>query len=283
VTHTSSPRPFDERAALQELERLAEKIQATRRQRQEAVAEFESFVKTFRDDRYSELVAKDAARPLPTVPERRMPEAFPAPPIPQPAVAAPREPEVSTPPVPRAAVDDDEPIVPMARPRVDPLAWLSKSPRQIAAAAIGALALGAFVVWLFGGFGTSDAPDTTPSTVAPASRSETPAPAAGGPQPVASTGPAGAAPVPAPPRALNIELITSRPVWTRVIVDDQKVIERELPKDSRIPLSADRAIAIRAGDAGAIRLTVAGKDAGVLGRDGQIAARTLTAPPSPRR
>jgi hypothetical protein len=79
------------------------------------------------------------------------------------------------------------------------------------------------------------------------------------------------------PRALNVVLTTSRPVWTRVIVDDRKVIERELPGSQTIPLGADRAIAIRAGDAGAIRLVVDGKDIGVMGRDGQIASRAFTA------
>jgi hypothetical protein len=80
-----------------------------------------------------------------------------------------------------------------------------------------------------------------------------------------------------PPRALNVELTTTRPVWTRVTVDGSKVIERELPGGQQISIGADRVVAIRAGDAGAIRLVVDGKDLGVLGRDGQIGTRTLTA------
>ena len=76
---------------------------------------------------------------------------------------------------------------------------------------------------------------------------------------------------------MNVVLTTTRPVWTRVTVDDRKVIEREIPGSQTIPLGADRTIVIRAGDAGAIRLTVDGKDAGVLGRDGQIASRTFSA------
>jgi hypothetical protein len=39
---------------------------------------------------------------------------------------------------------------------------------------------------------------------------------------------------------------------------------------------ADRAIAVRAGDAGAFRLIVDGKDLGVLGRDGQVFDRVFT-------
>jgi hypothetical protein len=90
-------------------------------------------------------------------------------------------------------------------------------------------------------------------------------------------GPAAPAPTAGPPRALNLELITIRPVWTRVIVDDRRVIYRLLAADERIPLGADRAIAVRAGDAGALRLIVEGKDLGVLGRDGQVFERVFTA------
>jgi hypothetical protein len=88
------------------------------------------------------------------------------------------------------------------------------------------------------------------------------------PTPVASSGPA---------RALNVQLVTLRPVWARVTVDDKKVIEREIPGGQTIPLGADRSISIRAGDAGAMRLIVDGKDQGTVGRDGQPATRTLTA------
>jgi hypothetical protein len=126
------------------------------------------------------------------------------------------------------------------------------------------------VSWLWGGSGNG--PDATPGdsrpAAAPAAQSP-PATAPAQPTPVASTGPA---------RALNVVLMTSRPVWTRVTVDDRKVIEREIPGGQTIPLGADRAIVIRAGDAGAIRVIVDGKDSGVLGRDGQIALRTFTAP-----
>ena len=40
---------------------------------------------------------------------------------------------------------------------------------------------------------------------------------------------------------------------------------------------ADQAIAIRAGDAGAFRLFVDGKDLGVLGSDGQIFEQSFSA------
>jgi hypothetical protein len=283
MTEPNPPRPFDERSALQELEQLAEKIQSTRRQRQRAVAEFETFVKTFREDRYEELIAAQAAQAAEASRDRRVahvrppspPPPSPVPPAPAPQVAERR---VAEPPSPAPAI---------ARPAIEPassravssptratslagtFAFADVRPRLIAAVAV--LLLVVIAVWNWSasrGTATPAQPATSaPATPAPATRAEPPPTPT--PQPVASSG---------PPRALNIELVTLRPVWTRVIVDDQKVIERELPKDSRIPLGADRAIAIRAGDAGAIKLTIEGKDAGVLGRDGQIGTRTLRAP-----
>jgi hypothetical protein len=120
--------------------------------------------------------------------------------------------------------------------------------------------------------------------VVPAAPSDASAvPAASSPQaqpadaaPVVTTPAPAPAPPAGPPRALNIELVTIRPVWTRVFVDDRRVIYRLLAADERIPLGADRAIAIRAGDAGAFRLIVNGKDLGVLGRDGQVYERVFT-------
>ena len=275
------PRPFDERAALDELERLAEKIQSTRRQRERAVAEFNAFVKTFKDDEHATRLAalQPVARteatvpPRPPVPppiERRAAEATP-PPAPAPAPAAP---------VMIAADPDAEPIAWTASksksPSLDLPALLATPRGRIGLAAASLLVVVLLVSWLVSQSGNATpenepaaapAAQTPPaSTPAPASSPATAAPLT--PTPVASTG---------VPRALNVVLMTSRPVWTRVIVDDRKVIERELPGSQTIPLGADRAIAIRAGDAGAIRLVVDGKDIGVMGRDGQIGSRAFTA------
>jgi hypothetical protein len=277
VSDTTTPRPFDERAALQELEALAERIQATRRQRQEAVAEFESFVKGFREDRYQELIAAQAAQSSVPAAGVRKTEPRPAPAPESRAMPAPdsRNPIAPSPTIPAKAVPTAPPhIVPAAlpRPTVDVVSLLKAPRARLALAGVGVAALVVIGAWLW--FRSPDTP-SQPATSTPAAQTEPPAAAA--PQAVASTGPADSARA-TTPRALNIELITLRPVWTRVVVDGQKTIERELPKDSRIPVGADRAIAIRAGDAGAIRVTVNGKDQGVLGRDGQIAARTWTAP-----
>ena len=282
------PRPFDERTALDELERLAEKIQSTRRQRERAVAEFNAFVKTFKDEDHATRLAalhpvarNEAAVPTrppvapitsiaPTI-DRRATEPAPPPPAPTPEPAAP---------VMIAADTDAEPIAWTASksksPSLDLSALLATPRGRIGLAAAGLLVVLLLVSWLVSQSGNAT-PENEPAA-APAAQTapvRTPAPAASPaaaapstPTPVASTG---------VPRALNVVLTTSRPVWTRVIVDDRKVIERELPGSQTIPLGADRAIAIRAGDAGAIRLVVDGKDIGVMGRDGQIGSRAFTA------
>jgi Domain of unknown function (DUF4115) len=237
VNDTTQPRPFDEQAALRELERLADKIQSTRRERERAEAEFNTFVKAFRHDRYKELIGQHEAAlggaSDGTIGARR------------PAVQAPVPPRQAPPVIPVSAT------VRTAR----------KTNRGIVIGA-GAVAAVAFVVWMWRG--SSPAVQSPPATASPAAQAPaTPPPAPEKP--------------PAPARALNVELTTLRPVWMRVTVDGSKVLERVVPEGQTIPVGADSTIAIRAGDGGAVRLSVGGKDQGVLGKDGFPANKMLTA------
>jgi hypothetical protein len=84
------------------------------------------------------------------------------------------------------------------------------------------------------------------------------------------------APTAGPPRPLNVEFLTLRPVWARVTVDGRRAVEKEFAADERMSFGADTTIAIRAGNGGAIRLVVDGQDLGVPGRDGQVFSRTFT-------
>jgi cytoskeleton protein RodZ len=114
----------------------------------------------------------------------------------------------------------------------------------------------------------------------------------GDPQPVASDPaavepavppPAASPPPVAAPSPAETELTTIRPVWVRVIADGERVVERELPADARVPLKAGKTIVIRTGDAGAVRLSIAGRDQGFLGRDGEVVTRTFAVgEPEPR-
>jgi hypothetical protein len=84
------------------------------------------------------------------------------------------------------------------------------------------------------------------------------------------------APTAGPPRPLTVEFLTLRPVWARVTVDGRREVEKEFAANERLSFGADTTIAIRAGNAGAIRLVVDGQDLGVAGRDGQVFSRTFT-------
>jgi len=262
VTQSTETQPFDERAALEELERLADKIVLSRQQRQQAVAEFEAFVRTFKQERHASITPTYAAgAPAPALPASNPPT----------AARGPIAPTV------KAGSEPSGELLGLSVPHeYQPRAVSQRALFQVPYLRVGLVAAGILVVVflmvrLWRG--------TSPEQAAPAGQS---APAG-----TTSSG-AGAATlaptaVSGTPRALSIELTTVRPVWTRVIVDDRKTIERELPAGERIPLGADRSISIRAGDAGAIRLTVDGKDHGALGQDGQILTRTWNAPPSRAR
>jgi hypothetical protein len=105
-------------------------------------------------------------------------------------------------------------------------------------------------------------PAGNPPTQVPVARGDTPA----------------AQPDPSADQRLNAQLVTLRPVWVRVLVDGERTIERELPGGQKIPLAPGRSIAVRVGDAGAVRLWIDGKDQGPLGPDGAVATRTFTNP-----
>lgn len=301
--HPHAPAPFDERSALAELEQLADKIQISRQQRERALAEFDAFVKTFRYDRYTSSIAA-TDRELRRA-EDRAPAATAAgthaarATTPTAEVAEVRLPTVPPPSsvivTPAAVVTPSpvEPIPPVADREavpneVDSSPWgagieresLSQAPRSlppvraahvgVGLATVAVLAV-AVLLWRSSSGPVGPTTPTNPSV----------SPASGGSQAAAPT-PSASAPAPkpavpaGPPRALNIEFITTRPVWARITIDGRKAMEREFPADQRIPLGADRTIVIRAGDAGAIRLVVDGKDLGPLGKDGQIFSRAFT-------
>jgi hypothetical protein len=334
------PAPFDERAALEELERVRREIERYKMQRKALGEEFEQFTRSFKtqsDTSTGSLPSPPAlSEPLmppvqpaerapqpPTQavqPEGRAPEPpairalqrplepvapvvsppeTPPPPVPPAARLAPAEyvPEsrtpiehVSQPPLEYApshipvaepaseyvpshipiAEPAQEPLTPDVEPAPTPVAEVTATParRQSAGrtlALIGGallLVLGGFAAWTF-----------WPNTPEPSSSARTPATPAPAPPPRPE--PPASAAVPAPPVT---ELITTAPVWVRVVADGETVLERELPADSRVPLTAEKTIVIRAGDAGAVRLTIAGQDQGTLGQAGQVLTRRFTLP-----
>lgn len=87
-------------------------------------------------------------------------------------------------------------------------------------------------------------------------------------------------PAPTPPAVppARVQLTTTRLVWVRVTADGVKTVERELPPGTTIPIDADESIVVRAGDAGAVRMVIDGKDQGPLGPDGVVRTRAFTPP-----
>jgi hypothetical protein len=143
---------------------------------------------------------------------------------------------------------------------------------------VGAAAV-LMMAWAWWPGGEVEAPQfgDVPAQGPPATVPEAAPPAAQPAPPSAAQTPAPAAPV-EPPAGLNVELTTDRVVWMRVTVDGRQLFEREVPAGEKIPLRGDQRIVVRAGDAGGVRLIVNGRDQGVLGADGQVVTRTLTAP-----
>ncbi len=219
--------------------------------------EFDAFVKGFRIERRLESIrAAEAAMSATALADEGSPPAAPFIPIVAQSIASAE---------PIAAVASETPVPRAVRSRS-----VFDDTRVRWAVAVIAIAALALFVWRPWRRATSTPP------VSAATTSAAPAPVTSAPpQPSPATPPP--VPPPASPRALNLELVTIRPVWTRVTVDDKRIVEREIPGGQRLPLGADRSISIRAGDAGAIRVIVDGKDLGALGKDGQIANRSFAA------
>jgi hypothetical protein len=291
--------PFSEAAALRELEELQREIEQFRVRRKDANDAFDQFLRSFDrspaqppapTSRVAERVEPDdttIVRPLPSPSQAPALDDWPPPdppPVVEPALAlrasAPQATESATAiaafptesdvrAVNEAAMSAEaaaEKTLPR-QPPVVPAALTSARPRRsgrippaIGLVAVLAAGAAAFFVWRMTG---SDPPAPTGATTAgaPVSRAQQP--------PAPSAAPS----APAVPAA---EVSTLRRVWVRVMVDGQKVIERELPADARIPLTPTSQVVVRAGDAGAVRVAIAGKDQGPVGRDGEVATKSFT-------
>ncbi len=299
--------PFDDRAALEELERLQKSIQAYRHQRAQAEGAFEDFVGGFRQP--VEEPAKAG------VPEAGLTAgaaaALPAPPrgaAPEPHVEAPSvQPDVAPEPVPASFPERFPAELPAARagslfsdePEAAAPAALFTDPKPsrgrlpLILGIILAMIVGFVVTARFRQASLRPAPAPVEQTPAPAEEGAaavppTPPPAATGPSSAAS-GAAGAAvtppsqaaapgastPAPAAGPAAPAEIRTVRRAWVRVLVDGRREVEREIEANARVPLPAGTTYVVRAGDAGAVHFFLKGQDLGPLGADAQVVTRTF--------
>jgi cytoskeletal protein RodZ len=155
---------------------------------------------------------------------------------------------------------------------IDPRVPAPPKRRRLAVGMLAVLIVGVLTAWALWPTGPAIPAPEVSETSAPAPTRDETSPAAGD-APAAPTG----KPAMAPDSRVT-ELTTTRNVWVRVIADGERVLEREVPAGSRIPITAQKTIVIRTGDAGAVTLTIAGQDQGTLGREGQVVTRTFTVP-----
>lgn len=246
MTDNRAGRPFDEQAALAELEQLRDAIQAARRARQEKLDEFERFVQGFR---------KPAARRPDRSDARPEASDLIVPALPPAAPAAPYEPV---------------PVQPDAAPTGATAARPRRRIGNRTVILLGVAGVTAAALLLYQWRQPSDRPSApNPVTSAP----NTAAPAARPP-----AVPTAAAPVTtAPAAALHVELGTLQPVWLRVVVDGQKKLERMIPAGEALRFDADRQIVVRAGNGADVFVkTSSGEER--LGVAGQPVTRTFAKP-----
>jgi hypothetical protein len=269
---------FDQQAALEELERFGREIQRYRAQRQALGDEFETFVRSLK------APTEPLANAQPAVTQPKELPTFPVPvPTPPSADTSPAEPAEQR--QADAAATRSGEVLP---PRVDAVAQPVVVPEPVAApaprerprrpgAAVAAVAVLVGVVLT--AFLLNRGPEPADPAAGSESAAATSAPAATATPAAPADAPAtSAAPPPAQPPAES-EIVTERQVWMRVIVDGNRVLEREVPPGTRIPLKAEKTIVIRTGDAGAVRLSLRGAPGELLGREGEVVTRTITVPP----
>jgi uncharacterized protein DUF4115 len=118
-------------------------------------------------------------------------------------------------------------------------------------------------------------------------------PEGGAPPPVASApsrpngapseaaSPSNPPPAVQPTAALALVIEARRSVWLRTTIDGRADDGRIVDAGAQSRITADREVSIRAGDAGAISVSVNGGPPQVLGRDGEVVMRRFTAGEQP--
>ena len=278
--------PFEEQAAQRELERLHRAIEETRGRRRRANEEFDRFLKSF-DERPSRAPLPPAPPRIPApaagdhilstppppgliVPPRVPPPGTTAPVTAAPVTMAPETMALPPPVTPAAPARDPGVPQPAAeRPEAVSIPAALSSPEHarvrlpygVGAGVVVAVVLAVAVVAWRGRGGEQ---------------------AAGEGRIVPAQGVSAAAPVPTPTSGSEkpppAELVTTRRVWMRVSVDGARMMEREVAENTRIPLQPTSRIVVRAGDAGAVRVLIDGKDLGPVGPDGQVVTRAYPVP-----
>jgi hypothetical protein len=258
--------PFDEKAALAELERLRESIQAARQSRQRTSDEFEAFVKGFRKPAPApvrELTATLTSEP-PVATSR--------------ASEAPQE--AASDSINRALRSPDPLPSPLAVPSstdsFDDKAALPPSPLprryRLDIRSLGILAIIAVIALVLFAtrWGRGTPPPTKLSNVsdnAALARN-----AAASPPAAPQSAPASAA-----ARGVTIDLRVIRPVWMRVVVDGRKDVEGTVQPGEPLHFAGDHSIVVRVGNGGDIVVKTGDREE-PFGAAAQPLTRTFSKP-----
>jgi hypothetical protein len=151
------------------------------------------------------------------------------------------------------------------------------------AAAIALIAAGTAAAWYMSrprGSPPGKAPGGAESTLAPAPAGPITAPVPPVENLSAQTPPEAAASQEAAPPAdsapsRSVELMTSREVWLRIVLDGTEQVADTVAAGRTLSFHGDRELLVRAGDAGAVSVVVDGELQGVLGADGAVVTRTF--------
>lgn len=242
-------KPFDEAAALAELERLRESIQAARQARQRTSDEFAAFIKSFRNPTSTPSSA-DATMPA-RASEARQQAPDPLPDPEPPAVAVP------------SGLDSG------AEPVTLPVSQIPHRYR-IGIRSVGILAIIAVIALaLVSSRGRRASPPTTVAV----SESAASARNAAAPRPRPASQSAPATPT---THAIAVELQVIRPVWMRVVVDGRKDVEGTV-QAGPMHLSGDQSIVVRVGNGGDVLVRTGSRDE-PFGETAQPRTRTFPKP-----
>ena len=78
------------------------------------------------------------------------------------------------------------------------------------------------------------------------------------------------------PQTVTVLLTATRDCWVTATADGERAIFRLLRAGDRETLRGDREVVIRAGDAGALALTINGRDSGLFGSPGEVRTVQIT-------
>jgi hypothetical protein len=255
VTQEKSVPPFDEKAALAELERLRDSIQAARQARRRASDEFDAFVKSFR----TPASTPTSERPVSTSRASEAAQRAASESISQPLHSA--DPLPSTVTVPSNSDEfDDRTAAPSSQlPRRYHL-----NIRTLGVfAVIAAIALGLLSTRRSRQMSPPTRVNGVTGNAASTRNAATPSAAAS--QSAAAAG------------GVVLELRVVRPVWMRVVIDGRKDVEGMVQAGQPLHFTGDHSIIVRVGNGGDVLVTT-GNGEERFGDAGQPRTRTFSKP-----